>query len=53
MESDDTMGLQSRTETAARRLVTPNGNGLTEEDFHVGKCTKQKTEVSMICCHNT
>lgn len=48
VESDDKTVGQRRTETAAGRLVTPNGNGLTDSEIQVGECAKQKASVSIV-----
>lgn len=48
LESDDKTDRQSRTEASAGRLVTPNGNSLTNSEIQVGDCAKQKSTVSIV-----
>lgn len=52
-ESNEKKGGQRRTGTVTGRLGTPNGNGLTNSEFHVDECAEQKAAVSIIFCHDS
>ena len=49
---DDAAEGRGRAETVAERLPTLNGGDPTNLDVHIGEDAKQKTAVSVFCCHD-